>query len=125
MGSCQKNVGRETLIASQFSDRSTTREAMMFTATTTIHPTVYVEHTSTESFSHGHSIPLLSHLDTSNTGVLGVSCLSSYLTSLGVYDNDSVVEYLGLGDDEIVDLETANKRLWEEIDQALHIVRYP
>ena len=55
--------------------------------------------------------------------MLGVSCLSSYLTSLGVYDNDSVVEYLGLGDDEIVDLETANKRLWEEIDQALHIVR--
>ena len=55
--------------------------------------------------------------------MLGVSCLSSYLTSLGVYDNDGVVEYLGLGDGEIVDLETANKRLWEEIDQALHIVR--
>ena len=40
-----------------------------------------------------------------------------------MYDSDGVVEYLGLGDDEIVDLETVNKRLWEEINQALNIVR--
>ena len=54
---------------------------------------------------------------------MSVSSLSSYLTSLGVYNRDGVVEYLGLGDDEIVDLETVNKTLWEEINQALNIVR--
>ena len=40
-----------------------------------------------------------------------------------MYDSDGVVEYLGLGDDEIIDLETVNKRLWEEIKQAFSIVR--
>ena len=49
--------------------------------------------------------------------------MSSYLTTLGVYDSDGVVEYLGLGDDEIVDLETVNQRLREEICQALNFVR--
>ena len=40
-----------------------------------------------------------------------------------MYDSDGVVEYLGLADDEIVDLETINKTLWEELKQSLSIVR--
>ena len=55
--------------------------------------------------------------------MVSVDCLTSYLSSLGVYDSSSVVEYLGIGMEEVVDIETINMKLWDDLSQAIQIVR--